>query len=317
MRTDDVRFAILKSLSLGPSHGYNLFQQLKDEYEIKNPSELYKLLRTMKDEGLIKVLSADTSTGREREILELSQDGFEAYYESLFLASRKFFDLISETAIRRISEIAIRQVSADTRLRDRIVAAESILLDLSLPLERQLQILNQIYRNFVKSPVVYVRTRGIPANDPLLAKSIQSVRFIDENLALKPQSIDLMLMLGPVLKDTFSGKPGPDQGMLYTLKPDAILVVATMREDLRFLTPNLLQGIENLFKDLFDEPVATKLQESLSQLLFSGLLYNDKTSNTDITNILGTHFNTVQRLDYTSGNVRSIFDIFIAQEPVT
>jgi hypothetical protein len=122
-------------------------------------------------------------------------------------------------------------------------------------------------------------------------------------------------MMGPVLKDTFSSSTG-EPGMIYTPKPGGILIVATMREDLRFLMPNVLHGLEDLFKDLFDEPVASKLQESLLKLLFSSMLYNDNTTNEDIREIFGQHFKTVQQLDFGSAEVRSIFDIFIAQEPV-
>ncbi len=310
MKSTEVRFAILKNLALGPGHGYDLYTILKSEFEIKSASELYKVLRALKDEGLVTQASVTTSGGREREILELTPKGFEAYYQGLLTASKYFLDLISETAIRKLGEgIAKRLQELD--LSAIFDNTESVFVHLSIPLERQLQLINQVSRYLKKDPVFYIEPDPTDTTSLDFVKASPRIHVLDRNTTIKPGSIDLALVFGPIIDTMFDEKSTDNP--LALLKPDGVMLAATLKEDLRAITPGLLEGIRNVFKDLFDEAVGAKLLDSFSKLLMSSLFYDHFVSNKDIQKLLATHFETVTPLGTAMARLAPLFDAFIAQ----
>jgi DNA-binding PadR family transcriptional regulator len=310
MKSTEVRFAILKNLALGPGHGYDLFTILKAEFEIKNASELYKVLRGLKDEGLITQASLETSGGREREILELTPKGFEAYYQELLKASKNFLDLISETAIRRLGEGIVKRLE-ELEYRTIFETTESVFVHLSIALERQLQLINQVSRHFKKHPVIYIQPGSAEQSSLDLLKVTPRIHVLDRNVTIKPGSIDVAVVFGPIIDTMFDEKSSDNPVVL--LKPEGIMIAATLKEDLRAVTPGLLEGIRNVFKDLFDEVVGAKLLENLSELLMSSLFYDRFVSNKDIHTLLVKHFEKVTPLGTAEARLAPLFDAFIAQ----
>ncbi len=309
MKSDDLYFTILKELMLGPGHGYDLFMQLREMHEIKNPSELYKLLRSMKQDGIIQVALTEKVNGREREILEITPSGIEMYYKRLFDASKAFLNLISETAIRRLGEGFAQQLHSE--LANIFKVSERVYLDLTIPIEQQLLIVNQIHRYFEKSPVFYIKVNPEHTKSHALNRAPAGVQFLDENMLLKPQSIDLLLMMR-----AFSPTGDAETSTFSLLKPTGILVAATLRENLRDVTPFILRGIGNLFKDLFDEQVSSNLMALFSELLYSRLFYSDFVSNKNIEETLARHFKSVVPVNLHQAANKPLFDAFVAKEPV-
>lgn len=310
MKSNEVRFAILKNLSMGPGHGYDLFTLFKNDLEIKNPSELYKIIRGLKEEGLVRVASVEKSGGREREILELSPAGFETYYQELIKASKNFLDLISETGIRKLGEGVVRrlkEMSMDSIFEE----TESIFVDLAIPIERKLQLLNQMMFNFKKSPTIYIQRPRTAENEAIFLKSSPRIHFLDENMVIKPGTIDLVLLFGPILE---SIDDASTTNIASLLKPGGTLISATLQENLRKITPGLLQGINNFFTGLLDEPVASKLLESFSQLLMSDLFYTNFVPNIKIQEYLDKNFENITPIQPSMTRLAPIFDIFIAQK---
>jgi DNA-binding PadR family transcriptional regulator len=310
MKSTEVRFAILKNLALGPGHGYDLFTVLKAEFEIKNASELYKVLRALKDEGLITQMSLETSGGREREILELTPKGFEAYYQELLKASKYFLDLISETAIRKLGEGIVK------RLKELDFSAifedtESVFVHLSISLERQLQLINQVSPYLKKNPVFYIQPGSSVSSSLDFAKASPRIHVLDRNVTIKPGSIDLVLVFGPIIDTMFDARSSDNP--IPLLKPGGIMLAATLRENLRAITPGLLEGIRNIFKDLFDEAVGAKLLDNFSELLMSSLFYDHFVSNKDIQVLLATHFEKVTPLGTAKARLAPLFDAFVAE----
>nr|MDO8112017.1 PadR family transcriptional regulator [Candidatus Sigynarchaeota archaeon] len=314
MKSNEVRFAILKNLSLGPGHGYDLYTVLKDEFEIKHPSELYKILRAMKEEGVVRVASVAVSGGREREILELSPAGFEAYYQGLLKASKNFLDLISETMVRKLGEGIVRRLK-EMNMQPIFDETENIFVSLAIPIERQLQIINQVSRYFKKGPEIYIKPVKDRRNETELLKTSPKIHFLDDRLAIKPGSIDLVILFGPILKPMFD--EASIDNVVSVLKPGGSLLAATLQENLRNITPGLLNGLTNVFSDLFDEPVAKKLVDSLSKLLMSELFYNSFVPDKDIKQFLDKYFEDITPLTPSKTRLAPFFDAFIARKRAT
>ncbi|NMC04507.1 MAG: hypothetical protein GYA24_04805 [Candidatus Lokiarchaeota archaeon] len=311
MKSNEVRFAILKNLALGPGYGYDLFTIMKDEFEIKNASELYKILRAMKEEGLVSKTSLETTGGREREILKLTPKGFETYYQGLLKASKYFLDLISETAIRRLGEGFVKRIE-EMDYRTILDDTGSIFVQLSISIERQLQLINQVSKYFKKNPVIYVQPGNRDQTGLEFVKASPRIHVLDKNVSVKPGSIDLVVVFGPIIDTMFDERSSDNPVVL--LKPDGAMIAATLRESLRAITPGLLDGIKNIFKDLFDEDVGAKLLENLSELLMSSLFYEQFVSNSDIQALLATKFEKVMPLGNTRARIAPLFDAFIAQK---
>jgi DNA-binding PadR family transcriptional regulator len=311
MKSTEVRFAILKNLALGPGHGYDLYMLLKDEFEIKNASELYKVLRGMKDELLVQQASVETTGGREREILELTPRGFEVYYQELLKASKNFLDLIAETAVRRLGEGIVKRLQ-ELNLAALFENIESVFVHLSIPIERQLQLINQVSRYLTKDPVFYIQPSPSEYANLDYVKTSPRIRILDRNVTIKPGTIDLIVLFGPILDSMFDTTLADNP--LVLLKPDGIMIAATLRENLRAITPGLLEGIRNVFKDLFEEAVGEKLLDSFSRLLMSSLFYDHFVSNKDIQAFLATRFEKVTPLGPAMTKLAPLFDAFIAQK---
>ncbi|HME53718.1 MAG TPA: PadR family transcriptional regulator [Candidatus Lokiarchaeia archaeon] len=310
MKSNEVRFAILKNLSMGPGHGYDLFTIFKEDFEIKNPSELYKIIRAMKEEGLVRVASVEEAGGREREILEITPSGFETYYQEMLKASKNFLDLISETAIRRLVEGVIRRLS-EMDMDWIFNETESIFVNLAIPIERQLQLINQIMRHFKKEPAIYIQRSKSTNDEARFLKASPRIHFLDENMVIKPGTIDLVLLFGPILE---SIDDTSTTNIVQLLKPGGTLISATLQENLRQITPGLLAGVKNFFTDLLDEPVASKLLESFSQLLMSDLFFANFVPNAKIQEYLEANFENIKLIKPRAIQLAPIFDIFIAQK---
>ncbi len=309
LKSAEVRFALLKNLALGPGHGYDLYMALKEELEIKNPSELYKVLRVLKEEKLVKPASVEMSGGREREILELTEAGFEAYYQEMLKASKNFLDLISETAIRRLGEGIVKRLE-ELDFNTIFESTESVYVHLSIALERQLQLINQISRYLKKNPTFYIHPDPTDLTKDIV-KSSPRIKILDQNVSIKPGSIDLVLLFGPIVDRMFNEKSSDNP--LDLLRPNGVMLAATLKEDLRAITPVLLDGIKNVFKDLFDERIGAKLLDGFSKLLMSSLFYDHFVSNKDIQRLLSSKFEKVTPLGPMDARIAPLFDAFIAQ----
>jgi hypothetical protein len=87
----------------------------------------------------------------------------------------------------------------------------------------------------------------------------------------------------------------------------------SLRENLRAITPGLLEGIRDIFKDLFDEAMGAKLIDNFSELLMSSLFYEHFVSNMDIQALLATYIENVTPIGSVKARLAPLFDAFIAQ----
>lgn len=309
MKAEDARFAVLKALSASLGrHGYDLYQALKDELDIKNPSELYKVIRAMKAEGLLRVASVDRNAGRNREILELSTAGLEAYYQRVVDSAMSFIDLITETSIRRLGEELVKRLTTLDG-GDVLRSARIVLVDLAIPIERQLQVINQVSKYFDETPVFYIKKPRKRSGALVSPKSSPNITFLDENMSLKPGTVDLAWLLGPILESTFQ----LDAGITSLLRPAGTLLAITLKESLRLVSPRVVAGIQDLFTTLFDEPVSGKLVDSLSRLFLSEMFYGDLVLDVDIRGMLDRRFTRVDQLVLDPEARVPFFDIFVAR----
>lgn len=68
---------LLLSLALQKSHGYELMELLGQEGEAPDPGSLYRTLRTLEEEGLVRSAWDTSNAGPARRVYELTDLGLE------------------------------------------------------------------------------------------------------------------------------------------------------------------------------------------------------------------------------------------------
>lgn len=209
-RSEIVRFEVLKLLKEAPTHGYDLFLliQDKDPDLIKQVSDLYKILRGMKKDGLIKENEEESKHGPNKKILELTSDGIDEYYDRVLEMAKAFFELLSEANagfMRQFDEIALSELGLDSNFFENksifipaddkpvfmvIRFIKNILVPFNLPMKLYLQIDSEANHRLFWS----------------IEKSKIDLQLIDTNLRLKDESIDIILFAIPELREILIDK---------------------------------------------------------------------------------------------------------------
>ena len=114
MKSDDIQLSILKKLNVMNNYGYELIKH--KEFSNGNgksidKSQFYKILRKMKEEGLIEIVDTEKETGKAREILGITEKGKQEYIDRTFDSAKFFMSLIREIMIDFMGEMVIKQFS--------------------------------------------------------------------------------------------------------------------------------------------------------------------------------------------------------------
>jgi DNA-binding PadR family transcriptional regulator len=83
MKSEKIQLEIIKWLKLYPTHAYQLFQILEKEGIANRSSDVYRIIKTMKQNDLIAPRA--TMQSDAREILQLTGKG-ESMYSAYFLS---------------------------------------------------------------------------------------------------------------------------------------------------------------------------------------------------------------------------------------
>jgi PadR family transcriptional regulator len=79
-----IRPCLLLLLRERPAHGYDLFEQLRAfGFTRDDPGRLYRALRGLEDEGLVRSAWEKSQSGPDRRIYELTRAGGEALHEQV------------------------------------------------------------------------------------------------------------------------------------------------------------------------------------------------------------------------------------------
>ena len=109
-----LRPCILLLLREEPAHGYDLLERLKPlGFERDDPGRLYRSLRGLEDEGLVRSAWEPSGTGPDRRIYELTREGV----EQLHVASRSLGEVreLLGFFLSRYEEFVAREPSRQRR----------------------------------------------------------------------------------------------------------------------------------------------------------------------------------------------------------
>ena len=103
-KSQTIPFEILKILRLSPTHGYNIFLNLKRQGLVKDPSELYKMLRSMEQENFIAGVEQKSEHGPKRKIYSLTPAGFGEFYTAVVDSAKLFLNLLIEATFSQMGD---------------------------------------------------------------------------------------------------------------------------------------------------------------------------------------------------------------------
>ncbi|MHA1377467.1 MAG: PadR family transcriptional regulator [Candidatus Helarchaeota archaeon] len=258
MKSDKIRFRILKILKDFPTHGYNLFLILSKEGLVKNASELYKILRTFNKKGLIAGKGSKSPQGPNRTIFFLTDKGFEEYYSQVIDSANNFFDLMIEANSTTIVE-AIKEGTKKLNFDIEKIENKKIFID-SFQLVHRLQsnLIHKLLIPLKGKNQVYLQSKVMNEHELIYFKdSILDIKILDENLSIKPHMMDIIFAFGLTAKDPFENHINH---MLEILKNNGILFLfIRRRENVR--EPKIFRVfINDLFKNV-PEKHHKKLQQ--------------------------------------------------------
>jgi PadR family transcriptional regulator, regulatory protein PadR len=77
-----LRPCVLLLLREDPAHGYDLLERLRPlGFRESDPGRLYRTLRALQDEGLVRSAWAPSDSGPKRRIYELTREGMEELHQ--------------------------------------------------------------------------------------------------------------------------------------------------------------------------------------------------------------------------------------------
>ncbi|OLS14542.1 MAG: Transcriptional regulator PadR family protein [Promethearchaeota archaeon CR_4] len=193
-----IRFEVLKILKSTPTHGYNLFLLLSQKGLVKHPSELYKILRTLKDKGLLHEESQDSGQGPQKKVLSLTSNGLEEYYLQITESIQILTDLMVEAVITIFRNLLTDFLKKSNIQYDRFQKSALFFDFAHFPPPFQKEFLLKFVVPLQEKNSIYIRIVGnyLYEISSLLNKIASNLIFLDENLSVKPQSMDYIFLVG-------------------------------------------------------------------------------------------------------------------------
>lgn len=264
-RTSEIiRFEVLKLLREAPTYGYNLFLLLKDNGIVEDGQrpDIYKILRTMKEKGFIQEVEEDKpSDGRKKVILSLTDKGLEEYYDRVIESANLFIDIMMNATFQQTSRIlsqALKEFGYDSeKFRNKKVYFDPPVFNLNL-------IKTMLRHNFISLDVevsIYIKPKKHLDMDFFhsFEKSKVSINVIDENLSIKPKSMDIIYVFSGPSKKILQSKLSE---YVEFLAPEGVLFLFAQSPE-KHERP---QMFENLMKDTFSD-LPKKYRERFAEFL--------------------------------------------------
>ena len=306
MKSDKIRFKILKLLKDYPTHGYNLYLMLSKEGLVNNASELYKILRSFKKNGFILGEILKSPQGPNKTIYSLTEKGLEEYYSLVIESANNFLDLMAEANLTTINK-AIQEgmESFDfnlNKLEDKNIYIDSFKLSHRM----QYQLTHKLLTSLKKKNQIYLQSEIITEHELLFFKDgFLDIKILDKNLSIKPHMMDIVFAFGRSSKKQFETRV---KQLLEILADEGILFLfVRRRENLR--EPKIFKiFIDDLLKN-----VPEKHHKKLAQLLpfhFSERNCENALNDDEIKQILLDFFEEVELL-----TLPAFISIILAKKP--
>ncbi len=258
MKSEKIRFRILKILKDFPTYGYNLFLMLSEEGLVNNASESYKVLRSFRKKGLIVGEVSKSSQGPNRTIYSLTEKGLDEYYSQVIDSAINFFELMIEANSTTIVEV-IKEGTRRLDLDIEKIEHKKIFIDsFQIAHRSQSNLIHKLLIPLKKKNQVYLQSKIMDEHELMYFKDgILDIRILDENLSIKPHMMDIIFAFGRTSKDLFEKHIIE---ILKVLKREGILFLfIRRRENIR--EPKIFKVfIDDLFKNI-PEKQHKKLQQ--------------------------------------------------------
>jgi DNA-binding PadR family transcriptional regulator len=249
-KSEKIRFEVLKILKETSTHGYDLYLLLQEKGIISKetqPSQLYKVLRDMRESNFIKDLEIEESSkGPDRVILGLTDEGVGEYYTRIIDSAMDFYNLLVEFNIklfsRKIRNFLKQNGYGSEYFKNKVIFFENI-----IPF---IQKTNEIIRNlFIPLDcefTLYLRSKSSNNTYQSLERTKINLKLLDENLSFKANSIDMSIIFGNITKGNLRKKI---KEISKSLKKNGVLILF-FGERVREERPEMLR---DFFKDLLEE----------------------------------------------------------------
>lgn len=294
-RSDTLRFEVLKLLNENPNHGYGLYLLLKDDDIVKRPSDLYKILGSMKDNKLITESEKEESEqGPDKKILKLTEKGVEEYYECIFDSAKIVIDFLIGLNWNQSTPI-------DEELRDRLKndiqnTGNIIFLDIAsnIPIRFQVEMIKQYIVPMDIEVIIYLQVpqeidRSVfrPLN-----KTKVNLQILDENVGLKPNTVDYVFTFEGGSKRRFSKKL---QLLKTYLKNEGTLIVLVNTKRIPELNKIFGDFAQTIFSSV-PKDFHKKLLEIIPRFDLTDLL-GKQISSEQTKEILNNHFKDIEVIE--------------------
>src|SRR5271157_1243469 len=203
-KSEIIRFEMLKILKNTNTHGYNLFLLLSERGLVRDVSECYKVIRSLKEADLIRELVASntvtyqnrngTNQGSSKKTLEITQKGIHAYYEWIFSSMLVFFDFIEEIRQPRISDEIKMYLSESGIEYDNIIRKTLLFSFQNLPARLQEGIILKFLLPLAEGNAIYYQSMTEISEDTMkiLLLKAPHLTVLTENLTVNKNSVDMI-----------------------------------------------------------------------------------------------------------------------------
>lgn len=300
-KTDRIRFNVLKLLKEQPTHGYDLFLILKEDDFINQASDLYRVIRRMKKNGLIEEETIDSDIGPNKKILHLTQEGIEEYYDWLIDSAELFFGILLDVMIERFSPpwraLKDANISQDF-LKNKVVYFSAPYINVRL-------LAGLIKKFFADVDVEFklvIKLNSEISRVPFrsLENAQFDLRIIDELVAVRKNSIDLYIFIPfiPILDKGESPRSFLQQH-LNSLKDDGTFLIWLWRGSERGQQQPPPKIFQNLMRDVF-QGVPENQKKRLQQIFLpipKNFTKSQRITAESMKTVLSRRFESVQEIE--------------------
>ena len=113
-----LRPCLLLLLREQPAHGYDLLERLRPlGFNRDDPGRLYRALRALETDGLVRSVWEKSTSGPDRRMYELTREGMELLHESV-TALKTTHDILGMFLSRYTEFVALRPAKKSRAARD-------------------------------------------------------------------------------------------------------------------------------------------------------------------------------------------------------
>ncbi|NMC03994.1 MAG: hypothetical protein GYA24_02220 [Candidatus Lokiarchaeota archaeon] len=196
MKSDRIQLEILKHLKLQPTHAYQLFQVLENAGVAKRSSEVYRIIKAMKQHDLIESREEAGRTGQSREVLHLTGKGesmYFAYYISMLDLNH---ELISNGRLTRMQDTVFqyfKEQHFDLSTRKALKILLDINLDWNDPLIPKIYRFFERFRDIVQ---IYMDIAGIATPPARMSGLFSRQGVLANKPRLRLHDMDFVVPIG-------------------------------------------------------------------------------------------------------------------------